>query len=49
MPISFDRNVLTESFDQNLLAEFFLEPYLILGLRWAGLLGWAGLAWAGGC
>ena len=51
MPISFDRNVLTESFDRNVLTEsfdrvFFLEPCfefggpgLGCGLAGAGLVG----------
>ena len=44
MPISFDRNVLTETF----WAVFFLEPHFLSGAGcWAGWRGWAGLAWAG--
>ena len=47
MPISFDRNVLTESFDK----VFFLNPHFEFlgwaGLGWLGWLGWADWAdWA---
>ena len=50
MPISFDRNVLCESFGRNVLGRFgqvfFGTTYLHLGLA-AGQSGGAGLGWPG--